>query len=69
MRTAALFETTTRPDDGNITVQLLAQLRSTGRILDSYKLVLGGTRICVASIDLGMKKEEVCLLVSLGYVC
>lgn len=50
---AELMETFTAPDSADITAQLLAQLRPTGRILDGFQLVLGGTRIQEAEVDLG----------------
>jgi hypothetical protein len=50
---AELMETFSAPDTADVTVQLLAQIRPSGRILDSFQLVLGGTRIQDAEIDLG----------------
>jgi hypothetical protein len=50
---AELMETFTAPDSADVTAQLLAQLRPTGRILDGFQLVLGGTRIQEAEVDLG----------------
>ncbi len=42
---AELMENSAAPDNAEVTVQLNAQLRNTGRILDGFQLVLGGTRI------------------------
>ena len=53
IRTANLFETTTGPDNSEVTMQLLAQLRGTGRILDNFRVVLGGTQILDVNVDLG----------------
>ena len=50
---AELMETYAAPDTADITVQLNAQLRTTGRILDGFQLVLGGTKIMDAEVDLG----------------
>jgi hypothetical protein len=50
---AELMENSAAPDDAEVTVQLNAQLRNTGRILDGFQLVLGGTRILDAEVDLG----------------
>jgi hypothetical protein len=53
VRTAAHFETVTGPDTVDITGQQVAKRRNNGWILDSFKMVLGGTQICSANIDLG----------------
>jgi hypothetical protein len=50
---AELMDSSTAPDNADVTVQLNAQLRNTGRILDGFQLVLGGTRILDAEVDLG----------------
>ncbi len=50
---AELMETFSAPDSADVSAQLLAQLRPTGRILDGFQLVLGGTRIQEAEVDLG----------------
>jgi hypothetical protein len=50
---AKLMETFSAPDTADVTAQLLVQLRPTGRILDGFQLVLGGTRIQEAEVDLG----------------
>ncbi len=41
------------PDTVEVTVQTHAQLCNTGRILDGFQLVLGGTRILDAEVNLG----------------
>jgi hypothetical protein len=53
VRTAVSFETIAGPDNGDITGQLVARLRNNDRIIDSFKMALGGTQICDANIDLG----------------
>jgi hypothetical protein len=50
---AKQFEVTTAPDSGPLTLQLLAQVRPTGRILDNFQVALGGTQIVCADVDLG----------------
>jgi hypothetical protein len=47
------FEVTTAPDGGPLTLQLLAQVRPSGRILDNFQVALGGTQIVCADVDLG----------------
>jgi hypothetical protein len=47
---AELMDSSTAPDNADVTVQLNAQLRNTGRILDGFQLVLGGTRILDAEV-------------------
>ncbi len=51
---AELLDTYQAPDTAELTAQLLAQLRPTGCILDGFQLVLGGTRILDAEVDLGV---------------
>jgi hypothetical protein len=46
------FETTAAPNTAAHTMQLLAQLRSSGRILDSFQVKLGGTCILNAEVDM-----------------
>ncbi len=50
---AELMENLSAPDDAEVTAQLHAQLRNTGRILDGFQLILGGTRILNAEVDMG----------------
>ncbi len=50
---AELMENLTAPIDAEVTAQLHAQLRNTGRILDGFQLILGGTRILNAEVDMG----------------
>ena len=52
IRPAAEFLHAHAQIQGVHTVQLLAQLRSTGRILDAHRLVLGGTEILDVDIDI-----------------
>jgi hypothetical protein len=47
------FEVTTAPDSCPLTLQLLAQVRPSGQILDNFQVALGGTHIVFADIDLG----------------
>jgi hypothetical protein len=49
---AEQFETAAAPDMAAYTMQLMAQLRSTGRILDGFQVRLGGTRILNAEVDM-----------------
>ncbi len=49
---AEQFETAAAPDTAAHTMQLLAQLRPSGRILDGFQVKLGGTRILDAEVDM-----------------
>jgi hypothetical protein len=47
------MENLAAPDNAAVSVQMHAHLRYTGRILGGFQLVLGGTRILDAEVDLG----------------
>jgi hypothetical protein len=49
---AEQFETAAAPNTAAHTMQLLVQLRPSGRILDGFQVKLGGTRILNAEVDM-----------------
>jgi hypothetical protein len=60
-RPAEQFESTCAPAEGDISYQLLAQLRNTARILDGFQVVLDSNQICNTKVDLGQ------LILSMGF--
>jgi hypothetical protein len=47
------YKTATPRITGNFTMEICAQLRPTGRILDNIRVALGGTKILEYEADLG----------------
>jgi hypothetical protein len=50
---ADVFDTAAPRDPGDLGVELMAQIRDNGRILDHHKLVLGGAELITVTFNLG----------------